>query len=251
MGERLGGDRPSEALADGTVLASEIPGETLNEPSGEAFVADWSDDLAQIAIELKRLNWDAQQERDYLQRSFQKTCLDDITDHRELMDYLAYLQALPTGFAPEDDDDDSPIAAAGLSVDEADLMPQSIDELMASAGLRPASEMVNSAAMVEQALEIPAPAEPEPVPELAPELAPELVPEFAPEPAPEPASESAPEAALDEPIAFAPSPIAPDRSLSRTEMMDETARLCRLLGWKTARAATFSRPPTARPPAKI
>ncbi|NJR69781.1 MAG: hypothetical protein HC771_14800 [Synechococcales cyanobacterium CRU_2_2] len=95
-------DEPNQPIND-EILA--IPDETPEQAPDEAdapptFVADWSDDLAQIQVELKRLGWNAKQEADYLQRTYGKPSRDYITDYSELVNFLSYLRALPTHFDP-------------------------------------------------------------------------------------------------------------------------------------------------------
>ena len=229
----------SEATAPETSTATEAP---IEEAPAQEFVADWSEDLAQISVELKRLNWDSKQEQEYLQRTFNKSSRDDIIDHGELMEYLGYLQALPSNFEEKSEaEDDSPIADAGLSVDEADLAPKSVSELMASAGLKSGAEI------------------PAPPPAIAPTVTEADMPDAAAEasdsPAddiivrePEPEIEIADDGPDEDPLAEDPAIVAsqptaesqaPAEGLTRSEMMDETARLCKQLGWKNRQGSDF------------
>ncbi len=215
--------------------------EANTQPEQE-FVADWSEDLAQISVELKRLNWDSKQEQEYLQRTFNKSSRDDIIDHGELMEYLGYLQALPSNFEEKSEaEDDSPIADAGLSVDEADLAPKSVSELMASAGLKSGAEI------------------PAPPPAVAPTVTEAEMSDAAAEasdsPAddiivrePEPEIEIADDGPDEDPLAEDPAVVAsqptaesqaPTEGLTRSEMMEETARLCKQLGWKNRQGSDF------------
>ena len=226
-----------EASSDGPAPdANAVEAET--QPTQE-FVADWSEDLAQISVELKRLNWDSKQEQEYLERTFNKSSRDDIIDHGELMDYLGYLQALPSHFEETAEAEDSPIADTGLSVDEADLAPKSVSELMASAGLKSGAEIpapptavaptVTEVEMADASTEAPTedPASPdndtivrEPEPEI--EIADDGPDE---EPDLSDLEEAEPQTAAE--------------SLTRSEMMDETARLCKQLGWKNRQGSDF------------
>lgn len=229
--------KSATAAATSEPATTDPPEETA---PAETFVADWSEDLAQISVELKRLNWDSQQEQDYLQRTFNKASRDDIIDHSELMDYLGYLQALPSHFEEPSEIDETPIAEAGLSMDEADLAPQSVSELMASAGLKSGAEIpapppavaptVTEAEMTappdvadEAIANAPIIREPEPEIEIADE-GPDETPEAEPDQGSDP-----------ETTAAQPS----QGSLSRSEMMDETARLCKQLGWKNRQGSDF------------
>ncbi len=229
---------PSTApVSEAEAAASPEPNDSVEEPPVQEFVADWSEDLAQIAVELKRLNWDNKQEQDYLQRTFNKSSRDDIIDHGELMDYLSYLQALPSHFEEdESNDDESPIAETGLSVDEADLAPQSVTELMASAGLKSGAEIQAPPPAVATILEetdVPAETQPKasdnaPDDEIVREPEPEIeIADDGPEDNPE----------LSEPELAEAQPTA--ESLTRSEMMDETARLCKQLGWKNRQGSDF------------
>lgn len=212
--------------------ANAIEAET--QPAQE-FVADWSEDLAQISVELKRLNWDSKQEQEYLERTFSKSSRDDIIDHGELMDYLGYLQALPSHFEETVEAEDSPIADTGLSVDEADLAPKSVSELIASAGLKSGAEI------------------PAPPTAVAPTVTEAELPEAPTEdPAspdndtivrePEPEIEIADDGPDEEPDLSDLEEAEPQTtatSLTRSEMMDETARLCKQLGWKNRQGSDF------------
>ncbi|MFZ9738954.1 MAG: hypothetical protein ACO3EZ_13180 [Prochlorotrichaceae cyanobacterium] len=59
-------------------------------------VDDWSEELAQIDAEIKRLGWSAQQESQYLQERYGKLSRDHITDYGELLQFLTDLQGQPS-----------------------------------------------------------------------------------------------------------------------------------------------------------
>ncbi len=228
----------SEAAAPETSPATEAP---IEEAPAQEFVADWSEDLAQISVELKRLNWDSKQEQEYLQRTFNKSSRDDIIDHGELMDYLGYLQALPSYFEEHSEaEDDGPIADTGLSVDKADLAPKSVSELMASAGLKSGAEIPApppAVALTVQEVETPA------TPTEASDAQDDIIVR-EPEPEIEIADDGPDEEPLDEepevPASQPPAASqAPAEGLTRSEMMDETARLCKQLGWKNRQGSDF------------
>jgi virulence-associated protein VapD len=63
------------------------------------MVEDWSEELAQIDLELKRLGWDATQEAAYLQQQYGKRSRDYITDYDELVSFLQALRSLATPLA--------------------------------------------------------------------------------------------------------------------------------------------------------
>lgn len=64
------------------------------------IVEDWSDELAQVEIELKRLGWSAAQEASYLQQTYGKPSRDYITDYAELVDFLKALRLMQPSIAP-------------------------------------------------------------------------------------------------------------------------------------------------------
>jgi hypothetical protein len=59
-------------------------------------VDDWSEELAQIEAEVKRLGWTPQQESEYLQQYYGKLSRDHITDYGELLQFLTDLQGHPS-----------------------------------------------------------------------------------------------------------------------------------------------------------
>ena len=77
-------------------------------------VDDWSEELAQIEAELKRLGWTPQQESQYLQQRYGKLSRDHITDYGELLQFLTDLQghpspqAAPRGIEPWSPDGSAP-----------------------------------------------------------------------------------------------------------------------------------------------
>jgi|GEM_PF-3989581 hypothetical protein len=83
-------------------------------------VDDWSEELAQIEVEVKRLGWTPQQESQYLQQYYGKLSRDHITDYGELLQFLTDLQGHP-----------SPQAAQGGAPSGArqDLMDQVLAEI--------------------------------------------------------------------------------------------------------------------------
>jgi hypothetical protein len=69
------------------------------EPQPTAAHDDWSEELADIEVELKRLGWTQQQQQDHLQRTYGRRSLALITDYADLVDFLGYLRSLPMAIA--------------------------------------------------------------------------------------------------------------------------------------------------------
>ena len=81
---------------------------------------DWSSELAQLELELKRLGWQREQESSYLERAFGHPSRSRLTTYADL---LAYLQAL-AGLEPGSDP-----ANAAIPLRRKDLLLQ-CDQLM-------------------------------------------------------------------------------------------------------------------------
>jgi hypothetical protein len=84
-------DRPDYAFTGMPRSSNGISSATVPE-----VVEDWSDELAQIDLELKRLGWTGQQESLYLQQNYGKSSRDYITDYGELLNFLSALRTLPS-----------------------------------------------------------------------------------------------------------------------------------------------------------
>lgn len=69
-----------------TVVESALP---ANEP------VDFSDPIAQIDTEMMRVGWSKEQGRDYLKTTYKKRSRQQLSDD-ELLDFLSYLQSLPS-----------------------------------------------------------------------------------------------------------------------------------------------------------
>ena len=63
---------------------------------------DWSSELAQIDLELRRLGWQREQESTYLERAFGHPSRSRLTTYGDLVAYLQGLQALEAGCNPAD-----------------------------------------------------------------------------------------------------------------------------------------------------
>ena len=91
-------------------------------PEPPADPDDWSDELAEIDIQLQRLGWDRNQESTYLQRAFGHPSRNRITHYADLSAYLRGLRGLPEGSDP---------ANATVPLRRKDLLDQS-DQLLQS-----------------------------------------------------------------------------------------------------------------------
>ena len=58
---------------------------------------DWSDELAEIDLELKRIGWDRKQEKIYLERAFGRTSRHTITQYNDLTAFLKRLKEIVPG----------------------------------------------------------------------------------------------------------------------------------------------------------
>lgn len=83
---------------------------------------DWSDELAEIEVQLKRLDWDRTQEGTYLQRAFGHPSRNRITSYADLASYVRSLRVLEPGNDP---------ACAAIPLRRRDLLEQS-DTLLAA-----------------------------------------------------------------------------------------------------------------------
>jgi hypothetical protein len=61
---------------------------------------DWSDELAELDVQLKRLAWDRSQESIYLQRAFGHPSRNRLTTYADLLAYLRALRGLHNGSDP-------------------------------------------------------------------------------------------------------------------------------------------------------
>ena len=63
---------------------------------------DWSAELAQIDLQLRRLGWQREQEGIYLERAFGHPSRSRITTYADLIPYLQALQAMAAGAQPDE-----------------------------------------------------------------------------------------------------------------------------------------------------
>lgn len=71
------------------------PGETLAEKITTSEPIDLSDAIARTSVELKRLGWNNQQGREYLEQTYGKRSRQHLNDE-ELLEFLHYLESLPS-----------------------------------------------------------------------------------------------------------------------------------------------------------
>jgi hypothetical protein len=106
---RLGQNAPQPPAADQPEL--ELP--SLPKPPGEVPAAvaltveepspdpeDWSNELTQIDLQLRRLGWQRDQETTYLKRAFGHPSRSRLTSYGDLLAYLQALQGLEPGCDP-------------------------------------------------------------------------------------------------------------------------------------------------------
>ncbi|MFM7651569.1 MAG: hypothetical protein ACKO5M_01385 [Vulcanococcus sp.] len=126
---------PISAPADtATAATPQLPllglNSSISEPSDEEPVADpedWSEELAELDVQLQRLGWDRHQEGTYLQRAFQHPSRNRLTAYADLVAYLRALRTLPSGSSPE---------TAPVPLRRRELLSQ-CDQLLASLGWEP------------------------------------------------------------------------------------------------------------------
>jgi hypothetical protein len=83
---------------------------------------DWSDELAELEVQLQRIGWDRSQEGQYLQRAFGHPSRNRLTAYTDLVSYLRCLRNLGTGSDPN---------SAPVPLRRKDLLEQS-DQLLRS-----------------------------------------------------------------------------------------------------------------------
>jgi len=91
-----------------------IPSEAPTDPE------DWSDELAAIELEVRRIGWTREDERSYLERAFGLGSRHRLTRYSDLVAYLKRLKALEPG---------TPVQAAPVPLRRTDLIAQG-DEML-------------------------------------------------------------------------------------------------------------------------
>ena len=97
----------------------------IEEPTADP--EDWSEELAELDVQLKRLGWDRNQEGTYLQRAFGHPSRNRLTAFADLVAYLRALRSVAGGSHPE---------TAPVPLRRRDLLSQ-CDQLLASLGWDP------------------------------------------------------------------------------------------------------------------
>ncbi|MCP9847147.1 hypothetical protein KBY86_09670 [Synechococcus sp. Lug-A] len=93
---------PATPAAPAHASAAPTPqGLSPSEPEVTADPEDWSDELAQVELELKRLGWGREEEAAYLARAFNHPSRSRLVRYLDLMGYLNALQQLAPGSRPE------------------------------------------------------------------------------------------------------------------------------------------------------
>ena len=85
------GDLLSAIPESGPTEATALHVEPASDPD------DWSDELAELDVQLQRIGWDRTQEGTYLQRAFGHPSRNRLTAYADLVSYLRCLRNLPSG----------------------------------------------------------------------------------------------------------------------------------------------------------
>jgi hypothetical protein len=90
---------PSTRVEEVAAATSNEPATTPSLPGLEppADPEDWSDELAELDVQLQRIGWDRSQEGNYLQRAFGHPSRNRLTAYADLVSYLRCLRNLPSG----------------------------------------------------------------------------------------------------------------------------------------------------------
>jgi len=93
---------PTPAAAPAAATSSVTPS-TANAPPSETPTdpEDWSEELAAIELELKRIGWQRDQEVVYLTRAFGHSSRHKLTRYADLVAYLRQLRQMQTGETPD------------------------------------------------------------------------------------------------------------------------------------------------------
>ena len=127
--------KPAEGLTSHQATASDSPPapavpamQQEPEPSAPSEAPtdpdDWSDELAAVDLEIRRIGWDREQERSYLERAFGHSSRHKLTRYSDLVAYLKRLKVLEPG---------TPVEAAPVPLRRSDLISQG-DQMLQSLG---------------------------------------------------------------------------------------------------------------------
>jgi hypothetical protein len=112
----------AEPVAAEPVAAEPVTAEPVAEPPPDPD--DWSSELAQLDLELRRIGWQREQEGPYLERAFGHPSRSRLTSYSDLLAYLQALQNLPPGSDP---------TTAAIPLRRRDLLSQ-CDQLLGQLG---------------------------------------------------------------------------------------------------------------------
>ena len=85
---------PPQPAISPPVITEAVISEAVEPP---ADPEDWSDELAELDVQLQRIGWDRGQEGVYLQRAFGHPSRNRLTAYGDLVSYLRCLRNLPSG----------------------------------------------------------------------------------------------------------------------------------------------------------
>ena len=112
----------AEPIAPEPIATEPIATEPIAEPPADPD--DWSSELAQLDLELRRIGWQREQEGPYLERTFGHPSRSRLTSYGDLVAYLQALQNLPPGSDP---------STAPIPLRRRDLLSQ-CDQLLVQLG---------------------------------------------------------------------------------------------------------------------
>ena len=85
-----------------SVELNEAQPTTIAEPNeAPTDPEDWSDELTAIDVELKRIGWNRDQEKIYLERAYGNGSRHKLTRYSDLVSFLSKLKSLETGIEPQ------------------------------------------------------------------------------------------------------------------------------------------------------
>ena len=98
--------------------------QTLSRDAHLLQPADWSEELAAIDLEVRRIGWDRDREKVYLERAFGHASRHRLTRYSDLVGFLRQLRAMQPGESPE---------TAAVPLRRSDLLSQG-DEMIRTMG---------------------------------------------------------------------------------------------------------------------
>ena len=116
--EQTSPQKPAPAPLPQQPQLPQLPVEPTADPD------DWSEELAELDVQLQRLGWDRSQESIYLQRAFGHPSRNRLTAYADLAAYLRAVRGLNPGSSPE---------SAAIPLRRSELLSQ-CEQLLASLG---------------------------------------------------------------------------------------------------------------------